>query len=81
MHVDGQTVAAMSIVAVAAGVIGRRMYGQIAAFWTTDKSSHCGGCEGCGPKSAAPKASTQPQLVQLQLRPPARIKRPSNDEG
>jgi len=77
MHIDGQQVIALSIVAVAAGVVGRRMIGQVAAFWTKDKSSHCGGCEGCGPAKAASEAKA-PQLVQLQMTAPKRIKRPSN---
>ena len=77
MHVDVQQIIALSIVAFAAAVVGRRMIGQVAAFWTKDKDSHCGGCEGCGPsKSTETKA---PQLVQLQMTAPKRIKRPTND--
>ena len=64
MHVDVQQIIALTIVAFAAAMVGRRMIGQVAAFWTKDKNSHCGGCEGCGP--AKGETSTKaPQLVQL----------------
>jgi hypothetical protein len=72
MHIDGQQVAAFAIVAVAALSVGRRMAGQFAAFRASNKSSGCGGCDGCGStkvtKSEAP-------LVQIQTRPPVRLKR------
>ena len=71
MHVDVQQIIALTIVAFAAAMVGRRMIGQVAAFWTKDKTSHCGGCEGCGPAKGEAKA---PQLVQLQMTAPKRIK-------
>jgi hypothetical protein len=77
MHIDAQQIIALAIVTVSAVAVGRRMYGQIAAFWTKDKSAGCSGCDGCGPKptETKPAATSTPELVQLQMRPPMRIKR------
>ena len=77
MHMDAQQITALGIVAVAAAAVGRRMYTQIAGFWNS-KSAGCGGCDGCGPKkeNAAP---SPPTLVQIQIRPPKRIQRPSDN--
>ena len=75
MHIDGQQIAAFAIVALAAASVGKRMLGQVMAFRTSDKSSGCGGCDGCGP-AANPKVTP---LVQIQMHPPVRIKRPNHE--
>jgi hypothetical protein len=74
MHIDGQAIAAFSIVGVAAYVVVRRIVGQLSAFRSTAKSGGCGGCDGCGPAKPKP----EPQLVQLQTRPPMRIRGPKS---
>ena len=72
-HVDGQQIAALSIVLVAAVMLGRRAVEQVNAFRTSNSSkSVCGGCGGCG---GAPAKIAEPKLVQIQLQSPNRIRR------
>ncbi len=76
MHWDGQQIGAMAIVAGAGVSVGRRVWKQIAAFRTPPgKPGGGGGCDGCAGSrgKAAP-----PALVQIQMRPPAHLRRPAN---
>ena len=71
MHGDWQQITALSIVAAAAFAVGRRLWGQIAAFRAKPgkSSGGCAGCPSSGPAKAAP-------LVQIQTRPPVHLRRP-----
>jgi len=84
MHVDGQQIIALGIVAVAASAIGRRLWGQAAAFRRKPGRGDGGGCDGCpsggasksgASKSKAPAAPAP--LMQIQTRPPLHLRRPS----
>ena len=71
-HVDGQQVAALSIVLAASVVLGRRAVSQIKDFRGRGPSDPaCGGCGGCG-AATEPK---QPKLEQIQLQAPQRVRR------
>lgn len=76
MHVDWQQIAALAIVVLAAFTLGRRLWGQIAAFRAKPGRSS-GGCESC-PGSGAAKTgpAASPALMQIQIRPPAHLRRP-----
>ena len=78
MHVDGQQIIALGIVAVAASAIGRRLWGQAAAFRSRPGRGDGGGCDGCpsagASKSKAPAAPAP--LMQIQTRPPLHLRRP-----
>ena len=72
MHGDWQQVTALGIVAAAMLAVGRRIWGQIAAFGKKSGTAG-GGCNGC-PSSGAAKAPVP--LMQVQMRPPAHLRRP-----
>ncbi len=75
MHVDGQQIVALGIVAVAALAVGRRLWGQMAAF--RGKSGRAGsGCDGCPSSGAAKTPVTSSPLMQIQTRPPVHLRRP-----
>ncbi len=76
MHIDWQQITAMAIVAAAGLAVGRRIWGQIAAFGSKPRKSS-GGCDSCpssGPANSAAAAPTP--LLQIQTRPPAHLRRP-----
>jgi hypothetical protein len=75
MHIDWQQITALAIVAVAALAVGRRMWGQIAAFRNKPGKASGGGCEGC-PSSGVAKNIQAPPLMQIQTRPPVHLRRP-----
>ncbi len=78
MHVDGQQIVALGIVAVAAFAVGRRLWGQAAAFRGRPGRTRNGGsgCDGC-PSSGAPKMqTTSSPLMQIQTKPPVHLRRP-----
>lgn len=73
MTVDWQQGAAFGIVALAALAVGRRMWGQIAAFGNrkpAKKSTRA------AKKQAPPPAAP---LIQIQTKPPAHLRRPPSD--
>ena len=78
MHVDGQQIAALGIVAVAALAVGRRLWGQAAAF--RGKSGRAGsggsGCDGCPSSGATKTRATSSPLMQIQTKPPVHLRRP-----
>ncbi|BDI33237.1 hypothetical protein CCAX7_52880 [Capsulimonas corticalis] len=78
MHIDGQTIAAFAIVGVAAVIVGKRILGQLLAFRSTPGQSGegCPGCGGCGNAGKIKQEDRKPQLIQLQTRPPAHLRRP-----
>jgi hypothetical protein len=66
---DWQLIVSLAFVALAAGVLARRMFGLLAASRATGKRDvgcGLGGCTGCaaGPKSAGPATHT---LVSLEV--------------
>lgn len=79
MHIDGQQVAALGIVALAALAVGRRLWGQVAAFRgrTGRADSGGSGCDGC-PSSGAVKTTSSP-LMQIQTKPPLHLRRPPTE--
>ncbi len=72
-HADGQQVIALGIVAAAAFAVGRRLWGQIAAFRAPRHRTAAPRPHG---KAAAPTSSP---LIQIQRKPPAHLKRPPAD--
>lgn len=74
MSHDTQTILAFAIVAVAAWNIGRRLWGQILAFRSRPARRKASA------KSQPAKAAAVP-LIQVQLTPPARLKRPPTQEA
>ncbi len=79
MHVDGQQIIALGIVAVAAASVGRRLWGQAAAFRRRPGRGDGGGCDGC-PSGGAPEAPAAPApLMQIQARPPLHLRRPPTE--
>ncbi len=74
MHIDWQQVTALAIVAAAMFAVGRRLWGQIAAF-RTKPGKAAGGCDSC-PSSGTAKSAAP--LMQIQTRPPAHLRRPSS---
>lgn len=83
MHIDIQQVLALSIVAVAAFFVGRRIWGQVMAFRNrpTRRGPDEGGCGSCpsNQQSAGTAKAASSPLIQLQVKPPAHLKRPSAD--
>ena len=73
MHMDGQTAAMFAIVAGAFYIVGRRLWGQIAAF-RGRPTRHA------SERGAKKAAVRPPQLIQLQTRPPLHLKRPPADD-
>ncbi len=79
MHIDGQQIVALGIVAVAAFAVGRRLWGQAAAFRGRPgrMGNTASGCDGCPSAGATPKAqTTSSPLMQIQTRPPLHLRRP-----
>ena len=73
MHTDGQQIIALSIVAVAAAAVGRRLWAQVAAFRPPSRRT---GQSAPAKRPAAPTASS---LIQIQRKPPVHLKRPPAD--
>ncbi|MCW3061667.1 MAG: hypothetical protein JWQ02_3488 [Capsulimonas sp.] len=80
MHIDAQTIGAFAIVGVAAAMVGKRILGQLLAFRNTpgESGGGCPGCGGCGNAASVKPEDRKPQLIQLQTRPPAHLRRPSS---
>lgn len=74
MHIDWQHWAALAIVAVAAWVVGRRLWVQIAAFRGRPARRKASGSRVTHPAPARPDT-----LIQIQLTPPRHMKRPPAD--
>jgi hypothetical protein len=82
MHVDGQQIVALGIVAVAALAVGRRLWGQVAAFRGRPGRAGTGGsgCDGCPSSGATPKTqTTSSPLMQIQTKPPVHLRRPPSE--
>jgi hypothetical protein len=73
---QGQEIAAFAMVALAGLSVGRRIVGQVAAFRGPSKSGRA--CDGCGP--GGPAGGREAKLVQIQTRPPLRVRRPGSNE-
>ena len=73
MHVEGQQIIALGIVAVAAAAVGRRLWAQVAAFRAPRRRA------GPTAPAARPPASAPPPLIQIQRKPPVHMKRPPAD--
>ncbi len=78
MGLDWQQIVTFGIVGVAFVAVGRRLLVQAIAFRKsspdsklTGEASACAGCDGCGPKKVA---TAQPQLVNISLNAPQRIR-------
>ena len=76
MHIDGQQVIALGIVAVAMFAVGRRLWGQVAAFRAKPGRGGGGGCDSCPSSGASKTPSTASPLMQIQLKPPVHLRRP-----
>ena len=77
MHVDGQQIIALGIVAVAAFAVGRRLWRQAAAF--RDRPGRAGGagrCDGCPSGGASQTPAASAPLMQIQTKPPVHLRRP-----
>ena len=74
MHVDGQQIIALGIVAVATAAVGRRLWAQIKAFRTPRRRP---GQD--GPPRHRPTPPAASPLVQIQRKPPVHLKRPPPD--
>ncbi len=83
---DWQTIATFVIVAAAAAVVARRVFGQIVNMRGSgpddalqEEVSACSGCGGCGTR----KTASQPQIVTISLTAPQRIRAPgtANDSA
>lgn len=74
-HIDGQQAAAFAIVALAAGVVLRRFWGQIVAFRSRPARRKPSASSAARPQTPRP----QP-LIQIQTAPPRHMKRPSADD-
>jgi hypothetical protein len=72
---DGQSIAAMTIVVAAAVVVGQRLYKQIRGFGADDDAGCSSGCSGCGCHSASGKRSETP-LIKIELDASQRFRRP-----
>ena len=75
MSIDWQHWTALAIVAVAAWVVGRRLWVQIAAFRGRSARRKTPGSPASRPAPARPET-----LLQIQLTPPRHMKRPPADE-
>ncbi len=73
MHVDWQQITTLAIVAAASLAVGRRLWGQVAAFRAKPGKTSGGGCDGC-PSAGAAKAPVP--LLQISMRPPTHLRRP-----
>ena len=73
MHVDGQQVIALGIVAAAFAVVGRRLWSQVAAFRAPRRRR--------GSATPRPVPPAPGPLIQIQRRPPVHVKRPPADES
>lgn len=73
--VDWQQTAALFIVAVAAFVVLKRLWGQLLAFQSRPARR-----KPFPSTSARPQAPRPQPLVQIQLTPPRHMKRPSSDD-
>lgn len=77
MHIDGQQLVALGIVAVAAFAVGRRLWGQMAAFRGKGRAGSGGsGCDGCPSSEAAKTQAASSPLMQIQTKPPVHLRRP-----
>lgn len=76
MHVDGQQIIALGIVAVAAFAVGRRLWRQAAAFRDRPGRAEGGGCDGCPSGGASKTPAASPPLMQIQTKPPLHLRRP-----
>lgn len=73
MQGDWQQVTAFAIVTLAAWSVGKRLWGQIAAFRSRPARRA---------KSPARPAAPRPEkLMQIQLKPPLHVKRPPADDA
>ena len=70
MHLDWQTLTAFAIVAAAFWAVGRRLWGQFAAFRSRPPRRRV---------STAPAKPAETPLIQVQLKPPAHLKRPPSN--
>jgi hypothetical protein len=72
-----QSIVAFSVVFVAAGYIGRRLWDQVSAFrdGKDNDSSPCGSCGACGDggKQSDQLKSAPVQLISLSTAPPRRV--------
>ena len=75
MHVDGQQIITLGIVAVAAFAVGRRLWRQAAAFRSRPGRGEGGGCDGCPSGGASKTPSTSSPLMQIQTKPPVHLRR------
>lgn len=75
-QIDGQQVIALGIVAVAAFTVGRRLWGQVAAFRGRPGRAGGSGCDGCPSSGAAKTRTTSSPLMQIQTKPPVHLRRP-----
>ena len=78
MHVDGQQVIALGIVAVAMFAVARRLWGQVVAFRSRPGRTGNGGsgCDSCPSAGAAKTRTTSSPLMQIQTKPPVHLRRP-----
>ncbi len=76
MHVDWQQIGALAIVAGAVLAVGRRLWEQIAAFRAKPGKPGGSGCDGCASSRPAGETQAAPALMQIQMRPPAHLRRP-----
>ena len=81
MHIDGQQIIALGIVAVAAFAVARRLWGQAAAFrGRPGRAGGGSGCDGCPSSGSSPKAqTTSSPLMQIQTKPPVHLRRPPTE--
>ena len=81
MHIDGQQIIALGIVALAAFAVGRRLWGQVAAFRSRPgrAGSGGGGCDGCPSGGAAKPSATSSPLMQIQTKAPIHLRRPPSE--
>lgn len=81
MHTDGQQIIALGIVMVAAFAVGRRLWGQVAAFH--GKPGRGGtissGCDNCPSNSAGKPQMASSPLMQIQTKPPLHLRRPPGE--
>lgn len=78
MHIDGQQIVALGIVAVAAFAVARRLWGQAAAFRGRPGRAGNGGsgCDGCPSGGAAKTQTASSPLMQIQTKPSVHLRRP-----
>lgn len=78
MHVDGQQIVALGIVAAAAVAVGRRLWGQVVAFRSRPGRAGNGGsgCDSCPSAGNAKTRAISSPLMQIQTKPPVHLRRP-----